>query len=862
MKKLHTFILGMLLMTGCSEEVKVEDGSVRYISFNVTDNVNLPGPEVITRSAVFSTPVESDLGDDIVLITTVEKGISRPHPQKRATRGAQVTGSSSFTFSVSEYDNAGSAIKFNNITPTYSSTSGTTYSYQSGQPWESNAVSSAYRFYAYSPCLDATAGNASPMTNGLTLSANRKSITYDCSDVIVSGQQDLMTAYASSTYSTSGVALAFGHRCCAVRIQLGSSWNTGYTIRSISFSNVVKSGTLSIETGTWSNLGTAGAYTPSGITNASTANGGVAVYLMMVPQTLSGCTMTVCLRRSGDSFDSVLKTTLSTVWNAGETVTYTISPSTISSVTVNYPSGNNRWYTGADYVDGPVSSYTTNDHFGLFAVDKDGKIVISNQDLSASNGASPSITLPSGNLYSSQYTYYLYHPYKSDLTSTYSSLAKGQTYSGTATADAFFSSVISGWAVASNQSGGIRSSDLQVAELSGSTFTMVHKMGLARLQLNAPSNIPYNKVYKNNSYDATQSNALNSGKGTASRSAVASFDTNVPFLSNGVYYYVLKGSVTINSVQDNVNKWTEGHTFAQGAGTASAVWTAYSVRNDWDAVNLYYEYTGGSSYTFTIPTAGNYLVQCWGASGGTGALSGYSEAERNSGNYYGRGAYTEGYINLTTSTNSGRLYVYVGGKGPNGIVGSLVGAGYNGGGSGGADVGSNDGAGGGGGATDIRLTNNATAWSSRIMVAGGGGGGSCCYVSNGVTNYVDGMHAGNPNVSGKCSVWGTASGWTPTVNQTTGNALGQGANGIKEGHGRGGGGGGYYGGTSYSAGKGAGGSSYISGNASCTTSNGMTFSSSLFKKGTDSTVPSTTIGGSATALGYVDGYARFSLIRE
>ena len=217
-----------------------------------------------------------------------------------------------------------------------------------------------------------------------------------------------------------------------------------------------------------------------------------------------------------------------------------------------------------------------------------------------------------------------------------------------------------------------------------------------------------------------------------------------------------------------------------------------------------FSYTG-SYQTFVAPTTGKFLFELWGASGGTGNYGTQPIP--------GRGAYTSGYISLNRGDT---FYIYVGGKGENSAyVYSRPKGGWNGGGNGSSDNTGTDSAGAGGGATDVRLISgewdDSKSLASRIMVAGGGGGG---HATN-TTNYRDACDAGTTKISGYLSTWaGTA---TPTVNQTTGNAFGKGANGVDwYCCAMAGGGGGYYGGvgvvdSSSCSGRSSGGSSYISG---------------------------------------------------
>ena len=144
----------------------------------------------------------------------------------------------------------------------------------------------------------------------------------------------------------------------------------------------------------------------------------------------------------------------------------------------------------------------------------------------------------------------------------------------------------------------------------------------------------------------------------------------------------------------------------------SYVWhydTIYNIING----SQNFSYTG-TVQTFTAPAAGTYTLEVWGAQGG---ISGHCTGN------YGKGGYSVGILNLTSSTT---LYVHVGGQGTAGTTSKTTPAGgWNGGGAGG--YGENDNAGAGGG-TDISLygaANGSTTWNttthlySRIIVAGG-----------------------------------------------------------------------------------------------------------------------------------------------
>jgi large repetitive protein len=198
-----------------------------------------------------------------------------------------------------------------------------------------------------------------------------------------------------------------------------------------------------------------------------------------------------------------------------------------------------------------------------------------------------------------------------------------------------------------------------------------------------------------------------------------------------------------------------------------------------------YTYTGAYE-TFTAPAAGTYLIEVWGASGGSSITSGCTG---------GLGGYSKGEITLSSGNS---LYVYVGGAGSVATASGTTLGGWNGGGSvEGTNVEARR-SGSGGGASDVRQ--GGTALSNRIIVAGGGGGSGSRY-----SNYFGGFGGGT---TGGNNHNGAGAG-TSSAGGSVGGALGTGGNGAATS--RGGGGGGYYGGgsgaTDYFGG--GGGSSYL-----------------------------------------------------
>ena len=210
---------------------------------------------------------------------------------------------------------------------------------------------------------------------------------------------------------------------------------------------------------------------------------------------------------------------------------------------------------------------------------------------------------------------------------------------------------------------------------------------------------------------------------------------------------------------------------------------------------------------------GKYLIECYGAQGGSG-LTDLKILHPG-----GKGAYTSGLLNVKKAIN---IYLYIGGRGADANDhDTFIPGGWNGGGNGKFEDTDNDHTGAGGGATDVRLEygnwNDENSLKSRIMVAAGGSGSA--YSSYGapggdITGYI--INSYNSQNFERSS-----------TNQTHGNDLGAGENGFISNDDQvpySGGGGGYYGGQTRSpistTSKGyiavsSSGSSYISGHYEC-----------------------------------------------
>ena len=145
------------------------------------------------------------------------------------------------------------------------------------------------------------------------------------------------------------------------------------------------------------------------------------------------------------------------------------------------------------------------------------------------------------------------------------------------------------------------------------------------------------------------------------------------------------------------------------------------------AVHVYdFSFTG--EHQSQMLEAGTYKIECWGAQGGS----------YNSTYYGGKGGYSVGKLILNENTT---VYVYVGGKGTDGITAGEKTGGFNGGGKS-YTSGSGYEAGSGGGASDVRIGQDSLY--ARVIVAGGGGGAGAYNSSN---RYSGGAGGGTSGVT-------------------------------------------------------------------------------------------------------------------
>ena len=193
------------------------------------------------------------------------------------------------------------------------------------------------------------------------------------------------------------------------------------------------------------------------------------------------------------------------------------------------------------------------------------------------------------------------------------------------------------------------------------------------------------------------------GNGTATVTASDAFSG---LASSGTYQYY-RGSTSVSTTTANTYAYTgiDASNMPKVIVKDKAGNTSEKTLTKISTINFAY---AGAQQTISIPTAGTYKLEVWGAQGGAGGSGSANMLG-------GKGGYSIGTVGLSSGTV---IYIYVGGQG-NSSNSTYVPGGFNGGGNGSSNQ--NQGiTGSGGGGTDIRIS--STSLYARIIVAGGGGG--------------------------------------------------------------------------------------------------------------------------------------------
>lgn len=641
-------------------------------------------------------------------------------------------------------------------------------------------VGSEVSFHAFAPY---SAGSTSPLSFTPDVDGEKTQIKYTAltGKEEIKAQPDLILATAKGSQSENALGLNFSHALTAVTFaidkDLADVLGAGKKLTSITLSGIPNEGTydLAVMKGEgnaapeWQFAQDGGSYKTgtytfdlkdqnivTGKDFALTSDNNT---LMMIPQTLPETAKLNFQFELDGVLQSLIIDMKDQVWQPGKSVIYKLSAkaiNTLSNPEVVYPT---TW-TAVGY---PKQSFNNNEAIGLYAVSKDGLVVIPNIKLVKQQDGEGNTIWKTENdqrfLFTTNYKYFAYYPY---------SKAEKTIDKEATTAAEFFKDMIDKWTPVSAQQdvNTLVSQDLQVAsgvvkaDASTLEFKMDHQVSLAVLTL-SDKKIPVTCYFNDNSYkyyygDKTMEPKISKTEGERTLTASTDFIGNVPYcLAKGTkYLQIIPLGVQTSFKAGNPNDDTRTHWgFLKSHSLTPTESTPQQLSIQADPAFIYgvrdFEYdTGYNPVTgagvghevdfvqeFGVPEDATYKLECWGAgSAKNTAWNGYP--------YSGfGGGYSKGNATLKEKNT---LYVCVGGEGtrndpnkPN--HGSSYGGfgGYNGGrdSRNGANK-SKIGGSGGGGATHIglkkaMLTAFKQDYDTQLIMVAGGRGGDCYHWEGG-----------------------------------------------------------------------------------------------------------------------------------
>ena len=609
-------------------------------------------------------------------------------------------------------------------------------------------VGSEVSFHAFAPY---SAGSTSPLSFKPDVDGEKTLITYTASATDIVNQPDLILATAKGSQSDNALGLNFSHALTAVTFaidkDLAGVLGAGKKLTSITLSGIPNEGTYDLAVmkgeGTaapvWQLAQDGGSnktetYTfdlknqdiVTGKDFALTSDNNT---LMMIPQTLPESAKLNFQFELDGVLQSLIIDMKDQVWQPGKSVIYKLSASainTLSNPEVVYP---DTW-TAVGY---PKQSFNNNEAIGLYAVSKDGLVVIPNVKLTKGQDGSWKTENDQRFLFTTNYSYFAYYPYRNspdpldvDVKAT--------------TADEFFKDMITNWNPVKEQKTEdvLLKQDLQVAkgvikgDASTLTFNMDHSMGLVVLNLKSKE-VPVKRTFTTNNYTyyfpklegrvttkpATTEYTDATEKMTIGVSKI--FEGNIPYLASSTesrYMQIVKPvtDVAFKAAETSVDKRDSWGILEKDKNTFKVAKNSVSAKDitaDAEFYNFSRYYTLKKEVeTFTAPEDGDCKLECWGANGGSTTGKG--------------GGYT--YGSLKNVAKGKQLFVCVGGKGQDQpSAWNVAQGGYNGGGTGGYGYAASGG-GGGGGATHIALatgllTQFVDTYSSQLLMVAGGAAG-------------------------------------------------------------------------------------------------------------------------------------------
>ena len=367
------------------------------------------------------------------------------------------------------------------------------------------ASTNGLSFYAYAPYSN---DNSMLRLAGDDKIAQSKQIQYKASSDIVR-QPDFVVANSKDNKLVSGKAqpsvnLTFSHALTAISFVAAKDILSG-TVKSVSFKNVKGNGIYNLETGTWTSVDTPMDFTLRLGTdgNGVTVNGTSDIALtsgtqnfMMIPQRFTSDDSKVVMElEEADGTSFHLEAPLKTEWQAGHTVTYRLSSSTLlpglEITTVSYPQD----WVDKYKVNGKSvfnSAYKDGDAIGIYAINARGEVTQANVRATYDG---TKWSLPEGVKLRNNTSihYFAYFPYVTDNDQKLASMPRvGDPVSldDLSSEHAFFKGLEDNWEVKDQSTlEKLNAADLQVCKAvldktaSGLNLTMQHGVGLADITL-------------------------------------------------------------------------------------------------------------------------------------------------------------------------------------------------------------------------------------------------------------------------------------------------------------------------------------------------------------------------------------------
>ena len=368
------------------------------------------------------------------------------------------------------------------------------------------ASTNGLSFYAYAP--HSNDNSMLRLADGDEI-AQSKQIQYEASSTDIVNQPDFVVANSKDNKLVSGKAqpsvnLTFSHALTAISFVAAKDILSG-TVKSVSFKNVKGNGIYNLETGTWTSVDTPMDFTLLLGTdgNGVTVNGTSDIALtsgtqnfMMIPQSFTSDDSKVVMElEEADGTSYHLEAPLKTEWQAGHTVTYRLSSSSLlpglEITTVSYPQD---WVGKYMVNDKSVfnSAYKKDDAIGIYAINARGEVTQANVKATYDG---TKWSLPEGVKLRNNATisYFAYFPYVKDDDQKIASMPRvGDPVSpdDLSSEHAFFKGLEDNWEMKDQSTlEKLNAADLQVCKAvldktaSGLNLTMQHGVGLADITL-------------------------------------------------------------------------------------------------------------------------------------------------------------------------------------------------------------------------------------------------------------------------------------------------------------------------------------------------------------------------------------------